>query len=460
MVDSGRKTLLVIDDEMTFCIAVKEYLESERLEVLMAHSLADGRAVCSRHWVDLVLLDQRLPDGDGYTLVPSILEKNDLAKIIFVTAYPSFENAVRAVRTGAHDYLSKPLDMEELKLVVISMLRTQGLEQVVQLRNYEQEREREQTVIVGVGGGLAGVERLMESATQTDSPVLITGETGTGKNLISKDIHYRSARSRGPFVEINCSALPESLIEAELFGSERGAYTGSVATKKGLFEMADGGSLFLDEIGEMPLHLQPKLLSVIDDGVVRRIGGTSFRRVKVRVIAATNTDLEVQLGKTFRRDLYYRLSVIRIHVPPLRERKQDLPELCEHILKRVLGRPHLSLTKTEQDRLAAYDWPGNVRELKNVLERAALVQQNEDYYPSRLLVSAQAASNPCESAQPSGEPAYGSITLAEYERRLIAATLRHFQGNIAQTARSLDMSLSTLKRRIVEYGIARTTGPD
>jgi DNA-binding NtrC family response regulator len=460
MVDSGRKTLLVIDDEMTFCIAVKEYLESDRLEVLTAHSLAEGRAACVGHWVDLVLLDQRLPDGDGYTLVPSILEKNDLAKIIFITAYPSFENAVRAVRTGAHDYLSKPLDLEELKLVITSMLRTLSLEQVVQLRAYEQEREREQVVIVGTSGGLLGVQRLVQSANQTDAPVLITGETGTGKNLISKAIHYHSGRSRGPFVDINCSTLPENLIEAELFGSERGAYTGSVAAKKGLFEMADGGTLFLDEIGELPLHLQPKLLSVIDDSVVRRIGGTSFRRVNVRIIAATNADLESRLGRTFRRDLYYRLSVIRIHVPPLRERKQDLTELCEHILKRVLRKPQLSLTKAEQDRLSAYDWPGNIRELKNVLERASLMQQGEEYCPSRLLTPAQATFDTCGPSQSTGEPTYGSITLAEYERRLIAGTLRHFDGNMAQTARSLDMSLSTLKRRMIEYGITRSTGSD
>jgi DNA-binding NtrC family response regulator len=459
MTRSGRKTLLIIDDEETFCVAVRDYLESEQLEVLTAHSLAEGRAACARSWVDLVLLDQRLPDGDGYTLVPSILEKNDLAKIIFVTAHPSFENAVRAVRTGAHDYLSKPLDLNELKLVVTSMLRTLDLEQVVQLHAYEQARESEHAVIIGARSGLAEVEQLVRSATQTEAPVLITGETGTGKNLIAKSIHYRSARSKAPFVGINCSALPESLIEAELFGNERGAFTGAVSAKKGLFEMADGGTLFLDEIGDMPLHLQPKLLSVIDDGVVRRVGGTSFKRVDVRIIAATNSALEGALDKTFRRDLYYRLSVLRIHIPPLRDRRQDLAALCEYILKNVLCKPQLALSPTELEQLAAYDWPGNVRELKNVLERAALVQQAGDFRPSLLL--ARAPERP-ETARPSEiahKLEYGAMTLAETEKRLIAGTLRHFDGNIARTARTLGISLSTLKRRMTEYNISRTNGP-
>jgi DNA-binding NtrC family response regulator len=335
MLELRKRTLLIIDDEKVLCETLTDYLQGNGLSVLSAGTGAEGLAICSQKRVDVVLLDQKLPDGEGHALAPAILERNDQTKIIFITAFPSFENAVKAVRTGAHDYLSKPLDLEELKLTVDRMLRTQDLEQVAQVHAYEQERDQARAVIIGSGGGLAGVEQIIMSATKTSAPVLITGETGTGKSLVAKSIHYLGPLSKAPFIDINCAALPENLIEAELFGYEKGAFTGAVATKKGLFEMADGGTLLLDEIGELPVHLQTKLLHALEAGEVRRVGGTTPRKVKVRVIAATNADLVNILGKTFRQDLYYRLNVIQIHLPPLRERKQDLPALCEHLLATI-----------------------------------------------------------------------------------------------------------------------------
>jgi DNA-binding NtrC family response regulator len=454
MLKQRRKTLLIIDDEQIFCDALTDCLQSDELAVLTANTGADGLAVCSRMRIDLVLLDQKLPDGEGHALAPAILERNDQTKIIFITAFPSFENAVKAIRTGAHDYLSKPLDLEELKLMVQSMLRTLDLEQVVQIHSYEQQRDRDRAVLIGAASGLAGVEALIESATRTDAPVLITGETGTGKNLVAKNIHYRSASADAPFIAINCASLPEPLIEAELFGFERGSFTGAVAAKKGLFELADGGTIFLDEIGELPIQLQSKLLSVIEDRQVRRIGGTSSKYIKVRIIAATNADLARVLGKTFRNDLYYRLSVMTIHIPPLRERRQDIPDLAEYILKRVLGAGELSLPGQELRLLQEYDWPGNVRELRNILERALLVHQKGMVRPSLLLQHAQTGAASVSGSADQRQQAI--VPLEEAERRLILAALDQYGGNVTRAAQALGISLSTMKRRLEQY----RSGPD
>ena len=241
---------------------------------------------------------------------------------------------MKALKGGAYDYLTKPFELDELGLTVERAFRTAELEGIEQIQTYRREKEIEEAVLVG-GPGLDETVRLIELAAASESPVLITGETGTGKTLAAQAVHYRSKLASFPFISINCAALPENLIEAELFGYDKGAFTGAVAAKKGIFEMAEGGTLFLDEIGEMPLHLQAKLLSTIEEKTLKRLGSESFRRVNVRIIAATGIDLEKSLGRTFRKDLYYRLSVIRIHLPPLRERRQDIPALCSTLLKRM-----------------------------------------------------------------------------------------------------------------------------
>jgi DNA-binding NtrC family response regulator len=449
---SSRKTLLIIDDEKVLCDTVRDYLENERLEVLVAHSGTDGLAVCSGRKVDVVLLDQKLPDGEGHALAPAILEKNDQAKIIFVTAYPSFENAVTAVRMGAHDYLSKPFDIEELKLTVDNTIRTLDLERVEQIQNYTREKDRETTVIVGGSGPFAEVLALVDMASEMDGPVLITGETGTGKNLVAKAIHYKSPFAGSAFVSINCAALPENLIEAELFGFEKGAFTGASGAKKGLFEVADGGTVFLDEIGDMPLHLQTKLLSVLEDGTMRRIGSTTVTPVNVRVIAATNADLESALGKTFRKDLYYRLSVVRIHIPPLREHPEDVPQLCSYLLSKTARGRNIELPESELARLKQYDWPGNVRELRNILERALFLQKEPVLMPSQLLERPGVLG----SCLPKDTSIAGNgfKTLAHAEQEAIQRTLVSLSGNLTKSAKALGISLSTLKRKLREVGRA------
>jgi DNA-binding NtrC family response regulator len=445
------KVLLVIDDDKIFCDAVNDHFSGKTIEVLLAHSGEEGLAICSQKRVDVLLLDQKLPDAEGYTLCPAILKRNDQTKIIFITAHPSFESAVKAIRSGAYDYLSKPFELEELNLAVENAFRTINLERFEQLQNYRVDRESEETVIIGSNGGLAETMRLVEMAASVDSPVLITGETGAGKNVVAKAIHYKSPARKAAFISINCASLPENLMEAELFGYEKGAFTSAVTARKGIFEMAEGGTLFLDEIGEIPLHLQSKLLSVLEEKMVRRIGGESIRPVEVRIIASTSVPLESVIGTSFRKDLYYRLNVIRIHVPPLRERRQDIPELCGYLLKNIAGGAETKLLDSEIQKLKEYDWPGNVRELRNVLERAFILQRGTSFHPSELLVT---GSNSSTYGPRASLTENGLKTLVEIEKDYIKHSLDRLSHNYTKTAKSLGVSLSTLKRKVKEYGLS------
>lgn len=442
-----KKTFLVIDDDRVFANTVRDYLSSDAVEVLVANRAMDGLAFCQQRKIDVVLLDQQLPDAEGHTLCSTILKCNDQTKIIFSTAFPSFENAVKAIRSGASDYLSKPYDLEELSLAVRQAFRTLELENVEQIQDYQRTRESEETVVIG-GEGLAETIKMVDLAATTDSPVLITGETGTGKTLVAKAIHYKGRARKAPFISINCASLPENLIEAELFGYEKGAFTGAVAARKGLFEMAEGGTLFLDEIGEMPIHLQAKLLSAIEEKKLRRLGSESVRPVNVRIIAATGIKLEDFLGQTFRKDLYYRLSVIRMHIPPLRERRSDIPELCKHLLKSLTDGHEVALSGAEIANLCRYDWPGNVRELKNILERAYLLQRGSDFRPSELLGQPQKAAQAATAGAGSVDPNAPILPLDEVEMRHIRFVLGKCSGNYTQTAKALGISLSTLKRKL------------
>jgi DNA-binding NtrC family response regulator len=357
---------------------------------------------------------------------------------------------VKAIKAGAHDYLSKPFELEELSLEIEQAFRTIELEKVEQFHHYKIDKESEEAVLIGSEGGLSGIARLVDlAASSLDAPVLITGETGTGKNVVARAIHYRGPLRRSPFISINCAALPENLIEAELFGYEKGAFTGAMMSRRGIFEMAEGGTLFLDEIGEMPFHLQTKLLSAIEDKKIKRIGSESIIPINVRIIAATCVDLENAIGKTFRKELYYRLSVIRIHVPLLRERRRDIPALCEYFLARMSRGHEVKLPDSEIGKLMEYDWPGNVRELRNIMERAVLLQKGPFIKPSEFLLR--------ESSRVQTFPVLPTddnlTTLDEIEKTYIKYVLEKLSGNYTKTAKSLGISLSTLKRKIKHYSL-------
>jgi DNA-binding NtrC family response regulator len=459
----GRRNrkLLIIDDDALFRDALTEHFKRQRIEVLAAGSGAEGLTLCSRNKIDIVLLDQKLPDGKGVDLCTDILKCNEQTKIIFATAYPSFDNAVEAIKIGAHDYLSKPFDVKEVDLVIKQSLRTLDLEQVEQLQNYKTNKESEETVLVGTGSGLAEVERMIRLAAGNDAPVLITGETGTGKNLVARAIHFRSPINNAAFVSINCASLPENLIEAELFGHEKGAFTGAVSAKKGIFEMAEGGTLFLDEIGELPLHLQSKLLGVLDEKKIKRLGSEYHRPVDARIVAATNVDLEAAIGsRQFRDDLFYRLSVLRIHIPPLRRHIQDLPALCRFFIRSIAPATDLELPDRELKALMAYHWPGNVRELKNVIERSIILRTDSVLRPSGLLIGNDSCSFPPVSPPDIPVPSpgrNGSVALLkDIEKKHIRHVLDALSNNHTQAARALGISRSTLMRKIKSYGLGES----
>jgi len=445
-----KRKLLVIDDDCFFCDAVRYALEESDIEVLAAHTGAQGLELCAAAPVDVVLLDQKLPDTSGIDFCAPILDCHDGTHIIFITAYPSFQNAVQAVKMGAYDYLSKPFEMEELLLTVNKAMRDIDLERLAQVRHYEQKKDCDRTVLIGAAGGLRDVQHMVELASANRPSVLITGETGTGKTLVAKSIHYSGVNAKGPFIAVNCAAIPESLMEAELFGYEKGAFTGADKATKGLFEMAEEGTLFLDEIGELPLHLQAKLLGVLDDKKIRRLGGQSLKPVNVRIIAATNTDMASAVKKReFREDLFYRLSVVHIHVPPLRQRISDLAELCRYFIAQIAPDQHIMLDEDQIGGMQNYSWPGNVRELRNIIERAILVRKGPAIEPLRLV--GQTAMDPAQALNPAGPPAVE--TLETVEKRHIAMTLKSLNGNHTRSANALGISRSTLMRKLKTYGL-------
>ncbi len=455
---NGDRNILVIDDDSLFRDALCEHFKRKPVAFFSAGTAAEGLKLCARNKIDVVLLDQKLPDKKGVQLCPDILSYNDQTKIIFITAYPSFDNAVEAVQVGAHDYLSKPFEMKEMDLVISKALRTLELERVELLQDYKKRKEIEETVLVGSDQCLVELDRMIELAAGSSVPVLITGETGTGKSLVARAIHYRSRVKNSTYITVNCAALPENLIESELFGHEKGAFTGAVATKKGFFELAGNGSLFLDEIGELPLHLQSKLLGVLDDKKVTRLGGQYSRHVDARIIAATNIDLEKAVGdKRFRDDLYYRLSVLRIHVPPLREHGSDVPELCDYFIKDIAPSSRLTIPAGDLQVLMEYDWPGNVRELRNIIERAILLRQGSTLRPSALLSGRRVSG--ADPTTPGGMPvdrrASGPVVapIKSVEEEHIRQALKVLSNNHSQTARALGISRSTLIRKMKAYGI-------
>lgn len=442
----AKLSILIIDDDRNFSLSIGDYLERKGYQVESANTGGDGLRLARERWFHIALLDENLPDAQGHELCPELLKCNADLKIVFITAYPSFNHALQAIRSGAYDYLSKPFELGELDLSLANAIRTIKLEQEADVGRYAASQGQAESLGEWASPSMARLTAEAEMIADSNSPVLITGETGTGKNVLARRIHDRSSRRQGPFIVLNCSAIPETLAEAELFGHERGAFTGAVRTKKGVFELASGGTLVLDEIGDMPLTLQTRLLTVLDSGIIRRVGGEAPIPVDVRLVATTNADLEQEVAANrFRADLFYRLSVIRFSVPPLRQRPEDIPLLAEHFLK-ILSRGNASLPRSEIEALKGYGWPGNIRELRNIIERSLLLQRAGPLSPSTLIAKIRA--QPAEIRVPEPNVGPEDLLLESVEMRHIRTVLERCGGNKSRAAKALGISLSSLKRKV------------
>lgn len=446
----SKTRILLVEDDPVDRMAFERFAENESFpyDYAMARSIAEARGLLKAKGFDCVIADYLLGDGTAFDILALDLE----IPVIITTGAGSEQVAVQAMKAGAHDYLIKDHERNYLKVLQVTVegaLKQKRAEERIKVQS---ERESGGLLLIGSDDGMAEVFRLIDLAASSTSPVLITGETGTGKNLVAKAIHFKSPARTEPFLAINCLSLPENLIEAELFGCEKGAFTGAITGRKGIFELADGGTILLDEIGEMPLHLQGKLLSVIEDKKVRRLGGEIEKPFKVRIMASTNVDIEKAVGNSFRKDLYYRLSIMRIHLPPLRERRGDIPMLCQGLLKELTGVKETHLADGEMKKLMAYDWPGNVRELKNILERAVILQKGCEFRPSELLCKTNGRET--DAQEDAGLPSFSAeeeiMTLEELKRKYIHRTLRKLAGNRLKTAAALGISLNTIKRSIKE----------
>ena len=462
-----KPTVLVIDDERTFRIVAEEALSSEGFAVTTASTGQAGLALWQRDPCDLVILDRHLPDTDGIAVLEAMTrecrERGLDTLVVIATAYAEVSSAVAALKLGAFDYLSKPLQLPELVVTVQKAFEAKRLrEQVRQLAGRAQAAMGD--FVPGASPAMKKVLDMVDKVAEaTETTVLIQGESGTGKELIADMIARRTpGRGDGPFVEINCASLPETLLESELFGYERGAFTDAKAQKRGLFEQADGGTLLLDEVGEMPVATQAKLLKVLEEMTFRRLGGTRDLSVDVRVVAATNKELADEVSKgTFRLDLFHRLDVFHIRVPPLRDRREDILPLAGHFLARFATRMRkraVRFSPETEKQLLGYDYPGNVRELRNVIERAVILSTRDVIEPDCIVLSGTTRPSPPPPLQPpffgveldgGGQPP----DLDALERGYIARLLEFASGNRTAVARILGVSYPTIAKKIADYGL-------
>ena len=453
-------TLLIVDDEPNLRRLLGMVLREEGHRVVEAASVAEARRALHDHDLDLVITDQRLGDGDGLAVLTASRAADPAVPVVFLTAYATVPLTVAAMRQGAFDVVAKPFDPDGVKAAVRRALEHAGVvRENVRLRA-EVGRLGGDDDLIGSSAALERARDLAARVAPTPAIVLLTGETGTGKELLARAIHRASPRAARPFVPINCAAMPEGLLESELFGHERGAFTGAERARAGHFEAAEGGTLFLDEAGEMPASLQAKLLRVLADGMVTRVGSSTARRVDVRVVAATHRDLEalVRDGR-FREDLYYRLAVFPIAIPPLRERPEDLPTLVDHFLRRVardLARPQCRISPEALEHLRRYPFPGNVRELRNLVERACLLADTEVLGPEHFLLSSRVSGAAPGDVEVLAErmplPLVLGEVLGTLEKALIARALRESDGVQAEAARRLGISRSDLHYKLRRAG--------
>ncbi len=443
----GRKPkVLVVDDELAVRESLGEWLREEGYEVGLAEDGAAALGMLRRDTWDVMLLDLKMPGMSGIDVIIESREVAPETEVIMMTAFATVDTAVLAMKEGAFDYLVKPFNPDEMELQIRKVVAHKEIVAENIILRMELQKSRGPDEIIGVSPAMLEVFNLVTKVAPSDSTVLISGESGTGKELVARAIHCHSPRLHAPFVAVNCAALPETLLESELFGHEKGAFTGAETAKKGRFELASGGTIFLDEIGDISPKTQVNLLRVLEEREVVRLGGQHPIGVDVRVVAATNQDLKkVMAEEKFREDLYFRLNVIQIHLPPLREHKEDIPPLVRHLLKRLsfeLGLPQAVVSPAAMRLINGYHWPGNVRELKNVLERAMVIGQGSEITPENLPFDFR-----------DREPEESPRSLREVEKLHIIRMLNSNDWNISKTSRELEVDRQTLYNKIQKYGL-------
>jgi two-component system response regulator AtoC len=455
--------VLIVDDERTLRFTIGEALKGEGFRVFEASGGLQAFSILREEQVELVLLDQKLKESgeDGLEILRQVKREYPEVEVVMMTAYGRFESAVEATKLGCYQYLGKPFEIDQLVLVVRAALENSTLRREVEVLK-RAEFGRPMDLIEGGSPRmrqlLSEVDRIADGSTT----LLLRGETGVGKELVARRVHMKSPSAAGPFVEVNCSALPENLLESELFGYEKGAFTDARKRKMGLFELADDGTLFLDEIGEMSVALQAKLLRALETKTFKRLGGTSNVYVNARIVAATNRDLKKAVADgSFREDLFYRLSVVPVVIPPLRERIEDIPVLTAHFVEhfnRELRKNVTEVTPRAMDLLNSYHWPGNVRELRNVIERAILLGNGQAIEPEHLPaeILSRLTSAPAEAAVGLSQAVAdrgGIMTVAEAEQFAIRAALARYRDNKTRAAEALGISRQTLRAKLKEYGL-------
>lgn len=443
----GLYRIMVVDDEESQREMLGGFLHKEGFSVSLADSGETALKLCQDEFFEVALIDLKMPGMDGIELLSKLKEINPEIQVIVITAHGSIETAVEAMRKGAFHYVNKPVDLEELKINVKKSLENQKVLAENRFLKEQLEEKYKDLKIIGESKAIRDVLSTVARVAKTDSTVLIRGDSGTGKELVARAIHTLSDRVSRNFISLSCAAIPETLLESELFGYEKGAFTGATRRKEGRFELADAGTLFLDEIGDLSLETQVKLLRVIEAQEFERLGGKETIKVSVRIISATNQDLERKIKeKSFREDLYYRLNVVSILIPPLRERKEDILPLVEHFIQKYnqkTGKKIQGITTEAKDILLSYPWPGNIRELENVIERAIVLSRGEAIdKPDLAYLSAQKA-----------EQFPSDFSLKELEKSQILKVLERTGGNLSQAAELLGIHRNTLRLKMKEYGI-------
>jgi two-component system, NtrC family, response regulator AtoC len=445
-------SILVVDDDQNIRKILREFLDKEGFNVLTAPDVDKALPFIDTQDLDLIVTDLKMPGKSGMDLLALCHEKRPAVPVLMITAFGNVEAAVTAMKKGAYDFITKPFDENELLNVIEKAISESEMNKELLSTYFEKETHFSQ--IIGNTPIIQQVFQTVQKIAPTDSTVLITGETGVGKELIAREIHSGSQRRDHPFVKVNCAAIPETLLESDLFGHEKGAFTGAVTNKPGRFEIAHKGTILLDEIGEMPLHLQPKLLGVIQDKSFDRVGGVKTIKVDTRIIAATNQDLQtaIQAGK-FRSDLFYRLNVVPIHIPPLRERKDDLIPLVDYLLKKFIGKYLKKITNVSPEVMATfgnYDWPGNIRELENVLERMVLMSETDTLTLDQLPAEIRGVLSTVEA--PTLKEKVDTISQVTKKQMIIDA-LNKTNQNRTKAAKLLGISRRTLQNKVKEYGL-------